>query len=1335
VDNKKLNMTVVAKTLIPLLSAAVLAGCNSSSDSGTDAGGNTGNIEGLYNPAENEVVIYYKRDVAAQSGASYEGWGLHLWNGDGCNSTDLEAMGISGETAWTDPHPYTGVSDTYGAYYVLKVDPDAADPHECMNFILHKGDEKAFGGNNLKVELRNLQSSESKGLFGFHGSSKLYYAPIEERPVVIDGRAAHWIDSDTIAWEAAGSASKLALYHSSTGGIELDEDKNITGGEKLELSIGGDLSDDQKKRFKHLESLKTATNNFTAEEIHDLLKGQVVIVAYNSNDEIMAATEIQSAGALDAIYASEEAGDAMSEVLGAVVESGSATFKLWAPTAQKVALEIYDEDKKLEQTIDMDENTDNGVWSSDPVSGAEGKFYRYHVTVYHPTTGKVEERLVTDPYSLSVSANSRYSHVVDLSDPALAPANWGGEFESPTKNDIDHVLYESHIRDFSFSDANGTTANNGKYLAFTEAERESVKHLQALKDAGMTTLHVLPAFDIATVDEVNRVDITDTVGDLCEAKSDAAICATGNMGDTIESVLEDYDTSTGDAQALMNDLRMLDSFNWGYDPFHYTVPEGSYASDADGSARIKEFREMVQATHDMGLKFVMDVVYNHTNASGVNDKSVLDKIVPGYYHRLNINTGDVEMSTCCDNTATENLMMGKLMVDSLKVWAEDYNVDGFRFDLMGHQPKALMVEALEAVKAIDEDTIFYGEGWDFGEVAQHARFEQATQIAMAGTGIGTFSDRLRDAVRGGSPFDGGEDQDGRRSLKYNQGFGNAAYMNDEVEDTAATTKAMLHNQDLVRLGMAGNLATYILLDSEGNTTLGKNVDYNGAPAGYTEQPSENISYVSKHDNQTLWDNNAYKIASGTSAAERARMQTVSLSTVMMGQGIPFIHMGSELLRSKSMQRDSYDSGDWYNRVRFDGSDNNWNVGLPREDKDGANWKLIKEIIADSTAKPDADDIELSKQQFMELLTIRNDSELFRLATAAEVKNRVDFRNVGADQTQGLIVMTIDDGTSAGGDIDGKYDAIVVVINSTATTQDFTIEDAAGFVLHDVQKASADDIVKTATFADSTFTVPPLTTAVFVLPQNGAQGAGLPVDLSNKDVSNLPPYGETDVYVRGSLTGDSWPAIDAFKMSFVGNGIYTLTVGLEAGNHEFKFADANWGDVNIPCDWAEQASDSIDLGTEGNCKLSVETAGKYTFTVDASYMQNDTADKPVVSVVAAPDAPTWGDTALYLRGDVTDSGWAAIDSAKFTYVANDVYALEVSLNAGNFNMKVADSNWSDATIFAPEAEGVSVEFGTPLTLSVGSGTQNLGIAIPSAGDYRFEVNFADKSAPVLTVTQL
>ncbi|MCA2492040.1 DUF3372 domain-containing protein, partial [Vibrio alginolyticus] len=258
-------------------------------------------------------------------------------------------------------------------------------------------------------------------------------------------------------------------------------------------------------------------------------------------------------------------------------------------------------------------------------------------------------------------------------------------------------------------------------------------------------------------------------------KPEASVCDEVDGAKVIEDVLNSYDPATGSAQALMNDLRMLDSFNWGYDPFHYTVPEGSYATDPNGSKRILEFREMVQATHKMKLKLIMDVVYNHTNASGINDKSVLDKIVPGYYHRLNVNTGGVENSTCCDNTATENLMMGKLMVDSLKVWADDYKVDGFRFDLMGHQPKDVMVYALEQIRKIDENTLFYGEGWDFGEVSNNARFDQATQLNMAGTEIGTFSDRLRDAVRGGSPFDGGVDSEGKHPLRFNQGFGNAAY--------------------------------------------------------------------------------------------------------------------------------------------------------------------------------------------------------------------------------------------------------------------------------------------------------------------------------------------------------------------------------------------------------------------------------------------------------------------------------------------------------------------------------------------------------------------------------
>ena len=204
-----------------------------------------------------------------------------------------------------------------------------------------------------------------------------------------------------------------------------------------------------------------------------------------------------------------------------------------------------------------------------------------------------------------------------------------------------------------------------------------------------------------------------------------------------------------------------DGFNWGYDPLHYTTPEGSYATDPDGPARTRQFREMVKGINRAGLRVVMDVVYNHTPAAGQDPKSILDRIVPGYYQRLDPATGAVETSTCCSNTATEHLMMGKLLVDSVLTWATQYKVDGFRFDLMGHQPKALMVRLRRELDAltrkrdgVDGERIFlYGEGWNFGEVADNARFVQASQLNMAGTGIATFSDRLRDAVRGGGPFD------------------------------------------------------------------------------------------------------------------------------------------------------------------------------------------------------------------------------------------------------------------------------------------------------------------------------------------------------------------------------------------------------------------------------------------------------------------------------------------------------------------------------------------------------------------------------------------------------
>ena len=257
------------------------------------------------------------------------------------------------------------------------------------------------------------------------------------------------------------------------------------------------------------------------------------------------------------------------------------------------------------------------------------------------------------------------------------------------------------------------------------------------------------------------------------------------------------------------------------------MPEGSYATDPDGPARIVEFRDMVASLNDTGLRVIMDVVYNHTTAAGQDPKSVLDRIVPGYYHRL-LEDGAIATSTCCQNTASEHAMMEKLLIDSVVTWARDYKVDGFRFDLMGHHSKANMLalraaldELTLADDGVDGSSIYlYGEGWNFGEVANDARFEQATQINMAGTGIGTFNDRLRDAVRGGGPFDGGND------LVLNQGVINGAWY-DPNELVGAPTQAQLDelllSADQIRVGLAGNLADYTFVDRTGATVRGSQV--------------------------------------------------------------------------------------------------------------------------------------------------------------------------------------------------------------------------------------------------------------------------------------------------------------------------------------------------------------------------------------------------------------------------------------------------------------------------------------------------------------------------------
>ncbi|MFT6985393.1 MAG: pullulanase [Psychromonas sp.] len=1303
----ELKIKTLARFTMPLFVAATLAACGSSNETVVV----TPDVIPDVVIADSDAELNYLR-----KDASYDGWGLHIWNDDPtCNGAADSAV-----TSWDEPLLASGTG-THGAIYNIPLKEGAT----CITYIMHNAGDKEPGGDR-KWDMSSL----GKKVYLAQGNVDLSATPLALS--VYESQKGALIDATTLVWDTSGDDS-YEIHYLAEGGFELDDDTGefVSTSTQVLALTDKEMPAGVAKRYESYKAFSfTLPDGVT---IDTLVQGQLVVVAKNTEGKVFDATGVQLAPALDAVYANAVTDPAKDETLGAVVNGTAAMFKLWAPTAKNVALYLYDENlDPIGDAVAMTRKA-NGTWETAEVADALGKYYRYEVEVYHAALDNVETLQVTDPYSLSLSVNSKYSQVVDLANQAK-PSGWDTQTIPTVATPEELVIYETHLRDLTSAPNDfGTDALDGKYTAITETDRASVKQLVSLADNGMNVIHLMNLFDIATVDEdpAKHVELSDTVAKLCGLNASAAVCA-GDQSVTLRELLDGFDPESGEAQALMNDLRMYDSFNWGYDPFHYTTPEGSYATDAKGTVRIEEYRTLIKTLHAMGYRVVMDVVYNHTNSAGTDDKSVLDKIVPGYYQRLNA-SGYVENSTCCSNTATENTMMGKLMTDSLVTWAKEYKIDGFRFDLMGHQPKQLMVDSLAAVKVEDPDTYFYGEGWNFGEVADDALFVQATQANMAGTEIGTFSDRLRDAVRGGGPFDGGD------TLRANQGFANAGVWNEMQTDTDASTLKLRQDGDIIRLGMAGNLANFVLLDQEGLTKRGQDVDYNGQKAGYTADPQENISYVSKHDNQTLWDNNMYKIDASVSSAQRAQMQILALSTNMLGQGIPFFHMGSELLRSKSMQRDSYDSGDWFNTVNYDMFSNNWNVGLPREDKDGSNWPLIKTIIADVNAEPTSADIVWTDARFKELLKIRTSSPLFSLATEAEVKARVDFQNTGPTSIPGVIVMSIDDGTGVA-DLDPAADAIVTVINATDQMQTVPVTGATGFALHSALVSG------TASFASGQFTVPALTTAVFVKAQVGAQGVGLAVDNSTKDLSSIPPFGDDIPHIQGDM--NSWKATDA--MEFTGAGVYTSTMTLDAGTYGFKVSDPTWGPINYGGSSALTIGEVFPLDGGDNISLVLDVNSVVTFSFDASDKDAATLTVTAVEVKScsvladSADVGPLGDTKIALIGNI--SSWNYDATYQFSYKGNNTYQAVVTdvalLGADGFKMR-GDADWDtqlnvtmDDVAVANVQADVEYDLSGAVNVSGINLTNNNTTVDTSAGTYAYTVVFnesADLSAEAVQGT--
>jgi pullulanase len=892
--------------------------------------------------------------------------------------------------------------------------------------------------------------------------------------IALSNASAVWIDANTLVWPGTALASLSYKLFYSTGATLAVTTAAVSGdsnsGDTLTV---GTLTPTQLQNFPQFTGdVALSVPAATVAQIQTVLTEQLAVVQY-TNGVPSAATMVQIGPVLDAVYGSAASGAALGLSFDQVTDVP--TFNLWAPTATTVSLNVYATATTATptSTFPMNKDPSTGIWSYTATdnSWTNSAYYTYTVKVYTPTIGNggaIVTNTVSDPYSVTLNGTSAtsnlYSMVANLADASNQPAGWPGTLIPTSVNPTDSVIYELHVRDFSANDSTAVAAHVGKYLAFTDLTSDGMQHLATLAQAGLTHIHIMPAASFSSVDEVNCT--TPTI-----------VASVGAELGAEQQVL----TSQGSS-----------CYNWGYDPFHYGAPQGSYSTNPmNGLTRIMEFRQMVQALHGIGLRVIMDVVYNHTSASGQGGFSVLDEIVPGYYYRLNA-TGGVENNSCCSDTATERTMMAKLMTDTLLVWAGQYKVDGFRFDTMQLIPKSVMTNALAAVQALTAQdarghTYFYGEGWTPPAQTFFSDFTFASQHNLAGTGIGTFNDRIRDGVRGGGPFDTGE------TIVQNQGFinGQCYDLNGSVTSpdcSGDSGDVLFPLQNQISVGLAGNLASFPL----NATTTGAQVPYNGSPgAGYTAMPQENIAYVSVHDNETLYDISQYKHPTSISVSDTGRAQVVGLSLVALAEGVAFIHGGDDLLRSKSGDSNSYRSEDYFNAIFWDGLVNNWSVGLPPQNTgNNAADALTLTSFLNSQLVADQGTILSTSLVFQEFLKIRKSTDLFRLPTAAAINGCVSFPDQGA-QVHGLIVEQIL--VSAACPTTSGYQSVVVLYNASKTSQSFSIARFAGMskgtgagqvYLDPIQVAGADTTLQgnwnfSSTASTGTFTVPARTTGVFV----------------------------------------------------------------------------------------------------------------------------------------------------------------------------------------------------------------------------------------------------------------
>lgn len=880
--------------------------------------------------------------------------------------------------------------------------------------------------------------------------------------------------------------------------------------------------------------------------------------------------------------------------LGAVWSKEKTTFKVWAPTAEQMKVNLYQ--SGTEGTNDLIESIEmtigeKGVWSAEKAGDLNGTYYTFTAV----QDGRESE--ACDPYARTTGVNGNRAMVIDLD--STDPAGWAndsGPNQGMSYNDS--VIYELHVRDFSIDESSGISdANKGKFLGLTEKGTTNATGqttgLDYLTDLGVTHIHLLPIYDYATVDETK------------------------------------LDTP---------------QFNWGYDPKNYNTPEGSYSTDPyNGAVRVKEMKQMVKTLHDNDINVIMDVVYNHVYDA---DEFCFNKLVPQYFSRTKAGGSYSNGSGCGNDTASERAMVKKYIVDSVNYWADEYHIDGFRFDLVGLLDTETINEVVDTVHQKHPDAVFYGEGWTMDTVLSKEGYTMATQANSAKTPqFAYFSDTIRDAIKGD---------------------------NFEVEHTGFVNGA---------IGLEEKIA-----------------DCFRAAASWCKSPTQTVNYASCHDNYTLWD----KISESrkdASEADRIRMNNLAAAIYMMAEGIPLIHAGEELLRTKpsvdgsGVEHNSYNLPDSVNSIKW-------------SDLNKEEYRNVRDY-------------------YKGLIEFRKNHAALRLTSAVDVEENVKYHWI----TNEVVMFVIGGKDKIAGEVS---DGIVVIFNATTSPKTVNLyqsgygvaEGTWNICIND-QKAGTktlDSVSVTATAGQ--VQVAPISAMVLVKGEAEDQDSVYDKNelLTRKLQALKDLIAEYENLEQGNYTDESWK---------------TFTDALAAARAAAEKSDVTVEEIDSAMDELRAAYNGLEVpvGTvdTGKLKALVEQCSKLTeqgnYTYDSwnKFTQDLKAAKEVLNKTDATQEEVdqayealqtaYDGLAEYTgpvddsklqelvnqysemeQGDYTDESWAAFQEAlkEAERVLNDSNATQAEIDRACADLEEAYEDleipnglwmkWADASMFTKGEDG-------------------------------------------------